>query len=617
MKRAVPLLLFLAACTGVDNTLANKNRDDNDDQPVMVVEPAYLDFGGLGTGESAIQTFTIRNEGGIPLEISEVTLEGATGFRLLDTGTGDILPGESVSIDVEYTPTNLQDSAVIHVVGDDPFNEQDDVTLTGQWLLPVLQISPDPYEFGEVPFECLTGKILSLENIGSDTLVIDDILVMGDGYSLPSLPPLPLSLDPGESQPLQVLFEVPSEEVSTGQVWISSNDPAGAKVATQTGWGVEGDCEEVEVGEGEDVAITLEFTVEAGMADIAFELDTTSSMSGLALAMASEFRNIVGDLEDLFSDATYGVATYDDYAMSPFGSEGTDLPFILRQQQTSDASAVQRALSNEVAIHYGDDTPESTMEALYQGLTGKGYDQNCDGLYNDSALTDVLPFIATTDDPFGGAAGEAQDPDTEGTGTLGGFGFREGMLPIIVYATDAPLRDADSTDYMTPGGCPGDAGATDVVSAAIGLNARLIGVGVNLGSYESAFHQMEDLAEGTGSFADLDGDGSLEPAVVTWSGTSSDFRSSVVDAIEQLVAAMNYESIELVVADDTIGFVTSIDPAIYYDVRSGETVSFTVHLQGVLPSEDFDQANQLTFYLVGDGTTLLHTYTVTVIQTAG
>ena len=190
--------------------------------------------------------------------------------------------------------------------------------------------------------------------------MIDDILVMGEGYSLPNVPDLPLSLEPGESQNLQVLFEAPTEEVSSGQIWVSSNDPTGAKVATQTGWGVEGDCVEVEVGEGEDTSIVLEFTVEAGLADIAFELDTTSSMSGLALAMAGEFRNIVGDLEDLFSDASYGVATYDDYAMSPFGSEGTDLPFILRQQQTTDASAVQRSLSNEVAIHYGDEDRKST-----------------------------------------------------------------------------------------------------------------------------------------------------------------------------------------------------------------------------------------------------------------
>ena len=46
------------------------------------------------------------------------------------------------------------------------------------------------------------------------------------------------------------------------------------------------------------------------------------------------------------------------------------------------------------------------MEALYQALSGAGYDMNCDGVYD--AETDVLPFIASAADPFGGTAGEAR-----------------------------------------------------------------------------------------------------------------------------------------------------------------------------------------------------------------
>jgi hypothetical protein len=605
------LLLALPACDGVDNEL-NKEREENDDVSVMVVDPGYLDFGGLGTGESAQQTFEIRNEGGIPLDVSEVRIEGAAAFSLLSTATGVIAPGEARTVTVEYRPTNLTDTATIRIFGDDPQNPEDQVELTGAWVLPVLAISPSPYDYGPVPFGCLTGKTVALENIGSDTLVIDSIVLQGTGYSIPEYPPLPLSIEPGESHPLQILFEAPSADVSVATLWVNSNDPSGVKTSSQSGWGIDGDCIEVEVPEDQLVDIELSFTVETGLADIAFALDTTSSMSGLALAMASEFRNIVADLSDTFEDATYGVATYDDYAMQPFGAKGTDLPFILRQQQTEDTAAVQRALSSEVVIHYGDDTPESTMEALYQGLTGAGYDQNCNGEYNDDS--DVLPFASSAMDPFGGTGGEAQDTATPGTGDIGGFGFRENMLPIIIYATDAPLRDADDTvNFSTPGGCPGDAGASDVANAANALNAKLIGVGVNMGRNERGYTQMGELAAATGSYADLDGDGALEPAVVTWSGTSSDFRQTIVDAVVQLVAALSYESIELVAADDTLGFVHEISPSIYYNVATGETVTFTVTLEGVLPAEPYEQANQLTFYLIGDGTTLLHTYTVTVI----
>ncbi len=603
-------LYVLAACE-VDNGL-NTERDDDADIAVMVVEPGLLDFGGLGTGESAVQTFEIRNEGGIPLEITDVRVEGATGFTLLSAPlTGDIQPGESRMVDVAYTPTNLTDTATVRIFGDDARNPEDQVTLSGSWLLPVLAIDPDPYAFGAVPFGCLTGKTLTLSNIGGGTLIIDSILQMGDGYALPAVPDLPLSLEAGESYALQLLFESTSADTQAGQLWVNSNDPSGAKVASQSGYGIVGDCVEVEVPENGSVDVDLEFTVEAGLADIAFALDTTSSMSGLALAMASEFRNIVRDLSELFEDASYGVATYDDYAESPYGARGTDLPFILRQQQTTDTAIVERALANEVSIHYGDDTPESTMEALYQGLSGAGYDQNCNGTYNND--TDILPLLATATDPFGGLGGETYDAGTLGGGDIGGFGFREGMLPLVIYATDAPLRDAEDGDFTTPGGCPRDAGMSDVVNALNGMGGKVIGVGVNVLPSQSAFHQMEDLATRTDSLADLDGDGVAEPAVVTWSGTSADFRESVVDAVTQLVASMHYDKIALIADDDTIGFVQSITPEAFYEVETGETVTFRVSLLGALPAQEYEQANQLTFYLVADDVTLLHTYTVTLV----
>jgi len=76
---------------------------------------------------------------------------------------------------------------------------------------------------------------------------------------------------------------------------------------------------------------------------------------------------------------------------------------------------------------------------------------------------------------------------------------------------------------------------------------------------------------------------------------------------------MNYEKIELIAADDTLGFVKEIAPEAFYGVSSGESVSFVVTLEGSLAAQDYEQANQLTFYLVGDETTLLHTYTVTIL----
>ena len=131
--------------------------------------------------------------------------------------------------------------------------------------------------------------------------------------------------------------------------------------------------------------------------------------------------------------------------MAPFGSASTgDRPFILRQQVTDNRDAVQTAMA-AVDIHSGYDTPESTMEAIYQGIMGDGYDQNCNGVYE--ASTDVLPFIADPGDAFSGTAGQSYQSDSSGGGTIGGFGFREHALPVIVYAptTDSAMRTTISS----------------------------------------------------------------------------------------------------------------------------------------------------------------------------
>ena len=142
----------------------------------------------------------------------------------------------------------------------------------------------------------------------------------------------------------------------------------------------------------------FEFELTVQMGDIVFLLDTTCSMSSTLTGMASEFSTIVSQLTTALPDAEYGVATYDDYPYSNYGSTSYgDKPFILMQQVTDNVSVVQSTLSS-LSLHGGSDGPESGMEALYQTLTGRGFDQNCNGSYDGS--TDVRPFIADSTDPF-------------------------------------------------------------------------------------------------------------------------------------------------------------------------------------------------------------------------
>jgi hypothetical protein len=357
---------------------------------------------------------------------------------------------------------------------------------------------------------------------------------------------------------------------------------------------------------------TERLELEVNHVDVAFLLDTTGSMTSTAVSMATEFDQIVDDLSFTIVDGAYGFATYDDYNYEPYGA-GADLPFILQQQVTTDQSLVQTEL-DVIDIHHGGDSPESGMEALFQGLTGEGYDQNGNATFDSG--TDVLPFIHDAGDVFNGSATGTYDGAVVGGGSNGGFGFRDGSLPVIVYATDNYLRDPDS-GYGAPVGAAYNAGASDVVDAATALGARLIGIGANS---SLAVPQMTDLAIATDSLYEADGDSLIDdPLVFTWSGSSSAFRDTIVEAIEGMLDGVTFATVTAQVTGNTYGFATNIAPASYSNVTVGTSpvvLAFEVAISGTVPASTIDQTFPLTLEIYGDGSTLLGTRDVSVVVPA-
>jgi hypothetical protein len=352
---------------------------------------------------------------------------------------------------------------------------------------------------------------------------------------------------------------------------------------------------------------TMSLELEVNQVDVSFLLDTTGSMSGTAQAMATEFNDIVTDLTATIPSAAYGYATYRDYYWRSLGDPG-DLPFQLEHQVTSDTASVQVALDATVTGG-GYDLPESAMEGIYQALTGEGFDQSGDGAFDP--FVDVLPFTTSSDAVFGGTSAVTYDASVPGGGDLGGMGFRDGSLPVIVYATDAPLRDPDNGDAV-PTDATFAAGSVDVTIEANARGARLIGVATNT----VPVAQMQDLAVATGSLYDETGDGTADdPLVFVWTGSSSAFRSTIVDAIEGMLDNVTFAEVTAVVVDNPEGFTTDVYPPSYTNVAVGTAagvLDFDVTVSGTVPASTSDQSYTLGLEIYGDGTTLLGTQTVTV-----
>ena len=226
------------------------------------------------------------------------------------------------------------------------------------------------------------------------------------------------------------------------------------------------------------------------------------------------------------------------------------------------------------------------------------------------------PRAGSVAKPLGGGAPKPMVSGYDVGGLhIGGFGFRDYALPVMVYATDNYLRDPED-GYGTPGGCPLDAGASDVVDAINELGGYTVGIASSSWG-AGPVGQMEALAEATGSMADTDGDGVADDLLVfEWSSSSAAFRSTVVDAIEDLINSIRFSRVELEVEGDEWGFVTHIDPPFYDNIEPSagiDALDFTLNFRGVVAATSEDQLYALTLNVIGDGDILLDTLDIIVV----
>jgi hypothetical protein len=359
----------------------------------------------------------------------------------------------------------------------------------------------------------------------------------------------------------------------------------------------------VEIGSNETV-LDVDFTLSIHQADVFFVLDTTCSMGGELSAMATMFAQVANQVT--IPDVAFGVAEFDDYVYGSMADAATDdKPFALSQQITTDTSLVQTALTS-LKVRSGGDSPESSMEALYQAASGQGFDQNCNQVYDP--ITDVVPFNDHFGDAFGGAVMGAYDSTVPGTGTIGGAGFREGSVPIIVYTTDNDMRDPDRGDEVPPLGCCNPAGSTAVSDSVNAISGKLIAAVANGGPTG----QELNLAQLTGSLADIDADGVIDPLVFQGSGPA--VVTSIISGIEALANSGEFD-LELLI-DDPYGFVGTIYPSIHVDVPINDTVTYQIGIYQAVPSAPHDQVFVLSMQVVADGVSVVGEFDLVLVVLA-
>jgi len=176
----------------------------------------------------------------------------------------------------------------------------------------------------------------------------------------------------------------------------------------------------------------LDFSTDVKSLDLFFAMDTTGSMDEeIANLQAALSFLVIPNVRNLVADSWFGAGAFMDFPVDGYGAEhGTDCgngglddadqPFRLFQELTGNVAHVQAgvdALSDDDGYAIGcggsNDRPESLIEAVYQVATGEGL------------LGPGLTSVPANDSG------------------VGGVGFRQGSMPVVVPISDAPSHTID------------------------------------------------------------------------------------------------------------------------------------------------------------------------------
>lgn len=293
----------------------------------------------------------------------------------------------------------------------------------------------------------------------------------------------------------------------------------------------------------------LDISVQVRTADIYFLMDTTGSMGDEIANLRRDLTSgsirpgcsggIIGAIRCTIPDAWFGVGHHDDYPVSPYGSSG-DYVYENFQDISASVSAAQAAV-NRLALHYGNDGPESQTQALWAIATGGG----------------LGPYLSA----------RSGCP----AGTWGYPCFRDGTIPVVILFTDAPFHNGPyGNDYAFGGGSTTLPSTTAVSGNDTRATARDVGdAATTWQGYTGNTCGYADNYGGSCAY-EYSGDVVFRFTVSTTTTITVSLEGSTYDT---LLSIRDSGFSEIACNDDSVGLqskiVRTLSPGTYYAVVEG------------------------------------------------
>ena len=180
-----------------------------------------VNFGNVTTGASSVQNITLTNKGPNGVTISQVNVSG-TGFSVIAMSLPMTIPaGQNAVIPVKFTPANTGTvtgtlTIISNVPGAPltiPLNAAGVTAATAQ-----ISLNPSSINFGSVTVGGTSKQLVTMTNMGSANLTVNQVTVQGSAsYSVSGLA-LPLTLTPNQQASFTVTFTASAAGSATGQM---------------------------------------------------------------------------------------------------------------------------------------------------------------------------------------------------------------------------------------------------------------------------------------------------------------------------------------------------------------------------------------------------------------
>jgi hypothetical protein len=314
MRSTTPLtaVLLLAGCQeyGMNGLLP-----EQESIPILRIEPTELYFDDTHHEERSQKWLLISNDGGAALEIDGLRVQGSAIFSVEDEDLHLMIePGESYELPVFFVPGDDLDlpaffepggdieHATLEIKSNDRYGPWHQVPLQGAGLYPLLEVDPNPYDYGEVLFDCSWEKTFTLSNAGRAALTIDEVAASGWDFSITDLPDLPMELAPGETAELVLLFAPTVTQDVENELEFVTNEPRGSGTFTQYA-----------AGSNENHIVDSWRQPDGAweMSDILFYVDQSGSMGDDQENLANNFSLFTTTMNEVLNDYQIIVVTDD------------------------------------------------------------------------------------------------------------------------------------------------------------------------------------------------------------------------------------------------------------------------------------------------------------------